>query len=69
MSCSVELSIKFFNNLRAWKFFFLWMGVWELGVGMKGNPFQIAPKKTIVGILTFMSMKNSILGLSEPEKS
>ena len=24
---------------------------------------------TIVGILTFMSMKNSILGLSEPEKN
>ena len=24
---------------------------------------------TIVGILTFMSRKNSILGLSEPEKS
>ena len=24
---------------------------------------------TIVGILTFMSMKNSILGLSEPKKS
>ena len=33
--------------------------------------FQLKNVKmpTIVGILTFMSRKNNILGLSEPEKS
>ena len=53
VSCSTQLSINFFLLINV-KMFFLLINV---------------KMPTIVGILTFMSGKNSILGLSEPKKS
>ena len=38
------------------------------GISLVSGPEVIKLFSTIVGILTFMSRKNSILGLSEPKK-
>ena len=51
------------TRARCYKTFFC-----STQLSMKFSPLINVKMPTLVGILTFMSRKNSILGLSEPEK-
>ena len=61
---SHKITLKTLIKSRGYKTFFMFMST-ELNFFLLTN----VKMPTIVGILTFMSRKNSILGLSEPNKS